>query len=517
MSQFETPARSQEFDATAPHFLPDKLWITIIGFACVSAWKQLRLSCRDMKRLATPFLFQTVHFELTGEGYTSLLKIACNPVLAPYVQTIILRRRVALRNFDKFYEWERSICLPKSPSNRSMRKKCDRGLLSHSEWKSFPQGRRRFLHQQYMKDCKAIAEQLQSIPDRSLLLAMDDVQQKFSSPREATLLALAGSTPLYLHQAFAKFINLLDFRHEAVHADKAWVYQWRHLRFRPFADTRGGRNDDMEAFQLSIALRALGWASPSLPKLDILKFYASGIAFWTPARLYHLWTDAKHDTIRLCREEFMDEVEADQWAQFDLERRKIQLSPYLTQLSIMALPFTTLTELDCSVSEEFMMSAHAARTCLVRFLCYAKNLQRARIKFVNGAGDATKLLTSLTEIRPWPAITQITLEMCVETETLLRFLSTHTSTLRILSLSQVTTTKDWESTLHAIRQSIHLEMLTLSKLKDSAYQEERRPWEQRILFDPDSMVWRGRKEDYDVYYGTAIRQILGGKELCRLY
>ena len=135
---------------------------------------------------------------------------------------------------------------------------------------------------------------------------------------------------------------------------------------------------------------------------------------------------------------------------------------------------------------------------------------------MNGAGDATKLLTSLTEIRPWPAITQITLEMCVETETLLRFLLTHTSTLRILTLSQVTTTTDWESTLHAIGQSLHLEMLTLSKLKDSAYQEERRPWEQRILFDADSMVWRDRKEDYDVYYSTTIRQVLGGEGLGRL-
>jgi hypothetical protein len=136
----------------------------------------------------------------------------------------------------------------------------------------------------------------------------------------------------------------------------------------------------------------------------------------------------KHDTIRLCREEFLNEAKADQWAQYHLERREIQLSPYLMQLSIMAQTFNNLTELDCSVSEEICApSAYAAGTCLLRFLCYAKNLQKVRIKFVNDWGNATELLTSLTEITLWPAITQIALEMFVETETLLRFLSTHTS------------------------------------------------------------------------------------------
>ncbi len=522
----------------------------IVGLGDIHIWKQLRLSSKRMRRLATPWLFETVSFELSRPSYTALYDIASCLGLSLCVKRLILTRSQGLRRFSEYEHWKKSVYLPGTPSDArlnwpeifegdsdaSVRQiPGDKALISYSEWTALSGAQREALYDEYETDRQGAREQLQKM--------ICSLQFLCSGTRTSNLIHLDRTpqpteirAPLtQLPQVLAKLCNLAHFEHEPgfLRSD-SWSVRWRQLRFHPWSlmdHTDACEDEHVEALQLSIVLRTLGCIKYCHPKPRSLSMYVGGPAFWGVGRLQHLWLGVGHEITRLHRKLHHTAAEADKHAYKDsLTPENIQT--YSRQLNMIRHGFSRITQLECSVFEDDERdgSLAIAGFYLSHFLRVNKDLESIRLAFgrlVDGTvvpGDNDKgyvqdsctLLLRLAQNTPWSKLRGIELEIATTRFALVKFLRAHRKTLRSLTLTRVTIVRleddlsSWEYTLAEIMQSLALVTLNLSRLCDFLPRQNGHGTSQRILFDPEADVWLDKEGQYESYYEKAMEFVHSG-------
>jgi hypothetical protein len=523
--------------------IPTEVWVMVFEYLGLQDMKQFRLANHECRVIATPLCFETVTFEMSEASVRNLIDVASNEGLARHVRTLVLERRKRIRRFSDCNEWEGAISLPDDP-NITLSPFDDSdgeddtydGMMSYLDWSRCSDAERSTLYLQYENDRMAANDNIASLSEQLYFRRVgctysEQVRllNRSSSMREECIIKR-------LDEALAKFTQLTVFKHRpTVLLRDRWVTHWQRLRIDAYDfdsdsyDKDCEEDDDMEALQLSCALRALGWAKQYLTNLNSMVFHVEGPAFWGPRRLRRLWQGEGHGEVRKLRKLYDDAVVADVDAE-PIPADLIRDDEYVRQLVIMENALGELTHLDCSVSEdEENGGLFMAARFLFEFLCCGKNLKRLRLTFgwlVDGHlqsdhwlrenGDGPKeLLTLLTNYTPWSKIEELKLEIATDEPTLLRFLVSLQLTLRSLTLSTVTlapSSGTWDSALPRIASSLkQLRQLDLSALCD--YPQHRR---QRLLFDPQAEIWAGKSTCYNEYRKSMIDHLLHAKKLHQL-
>lgn len=328
-----------------------------------------------------------------------------------------------------------------------------------------------------------------------------------------------------LDETLAKFTKLRTFIHKplALLADP-WVTDWQGFRLDPYTNDNAydedcRKDDDREAFHLSCALRALGWAKPSLNNFTSITLYVEGPAFWGPHRLQRLWAGKGHDEIRSLREISNNAAEADANALI-MSRNDTRIEEFTRQLVLMENTVQGLSHLDCSVSDnEENGGLFTAVRPLFEYLRGGSNLRRVRLVFgwmVDGhvlpelwtrehGNGPRELLTLLTRSSSWPKIEELELQLLVDTGTLLAFLASLSATMRRLALRNVTLSDEsWKSVLPAIVERLpKLTHLDLSTLCDRSHNQSL-----RVIFDPWEETWSGKDACFDDFKDITVGRLL---------
>jgi hypothetical protein len=263
-----------------------------------------------------------------------------------------------------------------------------------------------------------------------------------------------------------------------------------------------------------------------------MTFYVEGPAFWAPSRLRHLLHGYDHDRIRKLREITGDAARADQAADGDSDD-VINTDEYFAQLLTMGRSMACLTHLECYVSEVDKNGGllTAAEPCF-QFLCRGQKLKEVILVYGDFADQdfeshsllfeyhqkRSMLLELLATSTPWPQITKLTLSIATDFPALLGFLDSIAPTLRYLTLEEVTLLPNnkeglitWEVVFSLMAPSLsRLEQMNFFRLQDFPNPDSDFA---RILFDPRSEEWNGRRECFDYYLCTVVEDVLGNQRL----
>ncbi|KAI1523217.1 F-box-like domain containing protein, partial [Pyrenophora tritici-repentis] len=534
-----------------PFHLADELWLMIIDRVSALDWKQLRRTCRRLKQLTTPLLFQRVYFKLCGRGCDSLHNISCNRSLSACIQTLVLRRVRGYREFPDFNTWAASTHQPGDPGNELAlpndtshynNKQISDGLLPYTEWVALSKNEKEAFYREYEVDRKQAQKEVRDITNTLRFWTPSATEWALVHPHRAFGSTAADAAVEQFCKALETLPNLKALEHEPGFLyDDDWACQWRNLYFHPssvICDTDYREDEDVEALQLSVVLHSLAWARRGDRGLKKLSMYVGGPAFATPERLHLLWDGNGHEITRMCRSLYPNAAVADKEA-YSNEVAYGQSQLFYRQLSLMRYALAGLTHFDYVVSDEddLVGSLEIAAKLVFGFLTAMKGLERLRLVFgrlVDGillplsqyterhcARDSIQLLDQLTRHSPWNRIRDIELEIATDRTSLVKFLLAHKDTLRSLTFTRMSLVRlgdplnTWEITLAEIAQGLSLSSLTLSKLCDFP-QEWRRGVRERMLFDSEAAIWQGRISEYHAYHDAAVGRILrreGGHSL----
>ncbi|PSN58653.1 hypothetical protein BS50DRAFT_646081 [Corynespora cassiicola Philippines] len=321
--------------------LPTELWVAILRLLVLEDRKRFRLANHECRDIVTPLCFETVTFEMSEASVRNLICVASNQRLAPHARILVLKRGKRMRKYHNRDEWEQSVSLPDDPNitlnpfeEEDSEFHAHDEIMSYSDWLNHSDERRESLYQQY--------EAERSVHPAT---ATSSVAEQYSIAK--------------LDEALANFTRLTTFIHKpTVPFRDLWITHWKRLRLNTYYDIGTESYDedcqednDFEALHLSYALRAIGWAKPSLVSLTSIIFHVEGPAFWGPRRLRSLWNGEGHSEIIKLREPYGNAEQVDmEWLGFwsnDGRNEK-----YTRQLIIMKNAIRELTHIGCSVSED---------------------------------------------------------------------------------------------------------------------------------------------------------------------
>jgi hypothetical protein len=521
---------------------PVEILLMIFTLLGRSDWKQLRLSCKQWSHITTPILFDTVYFELCGNGCTSLRNVAKSK-LASYVKTLVLHRVQGWRQFPDSGTWRASVYQPGDPGHLPVPPteashyhdtRAAKDLVPYTDWMSLSDESQDRLYHEYEADRKD-SEELARDMATQLRFELPNFERVLIRPYQK-LVRHSGDDPVATFlEALETLPNVRELRHEPGFLfDPDWGCRWRDLYLHPWAltaYTSHAHDEDMEALQLSVALRSFGIIRRRQIRLLSMKMHIGGPSFWGPKRLQQLWFAGDHERTRAYRSLYSTASEADKVASenTDSEQKKL----YLYQLCYMKQALTSLTDLACSVSEDDERNGSlgtAGKYFYDYLLRPTRNLERIRLAFgrlTNGillpsddsllyAQDTIGLLDRLTQHTPWARMRSIELEIVIDRSTLNRFLLAHAATLRSLTLTRVTLLRlgdplsTWEMVLSEILHALSLEKLCLVKIYDFAPQQGNGRIQRRTLFNVDAEIWQGKTSEYAVYYRRTIDCLLCG-------
>jgi hypothetical protein len=381
--------------SSLPH-LPLETWDAILSFVEAPAWKELRLSCKHLNHVATPYLFKTVKFELTKNGCVTLQKVAHHQTLSLCVRNLVLQSTKGLRDFETPKKWRWALDLPGTPAGRFAHMTrasdvwtCDAGFLTHSEWLAFPMSKKAALYREYEAERKQHQKQIEKIAESLQLCMSESTSTRPVNPARSSVAAAdQDATEILLH-ALGRLTNLTAFSHQPRSKfERHERCRWRNLRFNLAVvrdRTPGDEDEDAEALQLSVALHTMGRA-PAINQLERISFIVDGPAFWGWERLQNLWNGRGCGLIRAWRDEISSAREADRYAlrvsHHDAEEKQRQKEHYTRQLFIMRNALCDLTRLDYFVTEDGYNGALSiAADDLFEFLCSAEKLQKLSLWF----------------------------------------------------------------------------------------------------------------------------------------
>lgn len=368
-----------------------------------------------------------------------------------------------------------------------------------------------------------------------LRFELPDFESVLIRPYQGLVRQSAGSPTETFSKALESLPNVKVLRHEPGFLfDPDWGCRWRNIYLHPWAllgYTSDSEDEDMEALQLSVALRTLAIVRRRQIRMESIKMYVGGPSFWGPNRLQRLWFDGNHERTRTLRSLYCTATEADRGDVSDYSDPE-QMKLYLYQLCYIKQALTSLTQLDCSVSEDEEWNGLAiARNYLYEYiLSPTRSLERIRLVFgrlVDGIllpGDdspryakaSLTLLDQLASHTPWKKIRSIELEITTDGPTLKRFLFAHKATLRSLTLTRVTLLRvgdprnTWELVLKEIMQTLQLSTLCLVELCEFVPQQGNEGIRRRMLFNADAETWQGKATQYAAYYEATIDCLLRG-------
>ncbi|KAJ6267741.1 F-box domain protein [Bipolaris maydis] len=484
--------------------LPTELLISVLEYADVWEWKQVRQTCRSLSGLATPLLFEEINFELCEHGCESLYNISQNSVLNCFVKTIALRRIRGYRKFADFDAWVKGIHQPGTPDyipwktcyttyyeDEELRSQ----LMPYEEWARLSKEEKNALYEAYNADRELQNKDAQSIAN-----------------------AEAGNVSVtQFSKALKTLPNLRAFEHEPRFLDTdTWALRWRDLYFHPdyiAGFTNNDEDGDIDALQLSIVLERLAYFRGKGQRLQKMSMYIGGPAFATPARLKLLRLSGSHKITRLCRSIHATSPEADADARTGLvESDEIKL--LYRRLQAMACAFSDLTCLDCSVSDNDEMTGcmETAAKLVLCSLISATKLQKLSLAF----GRLVDGYLRPTLHSRWNQICSVELEIATDRKTLMGFLLAHKDTLRCLTLVPTSLVRlgdyrnTWEPTLTEIGQCLCLEFLSLSTLCDTIHD-----WApgvcRRMMFDVKDNVWQSKESELEAYHSAVVARVLRGE------
>jgi hypothetical protein len=521
---------------------PIEIWLMIFTLLGRPDWKQLRLSCKHWSHITTPILFETVYFELCGSGCMSLGNIA-RTALASCVKTLVLRQVQGWRRFPDSGTWRASVYQPGDPGHLPV-PPCEashyhdtaaaRGLVPYADWISLSDESQERLYQEYEADCKDAEERARDMAGQ-LRFELPNFEPVLIRPYQKLVRQCADDPVATFLEALEMLPNVRELRHEPGFLfDHDWGCRWRDLYLHPWAltaYTSNAHDEDMEALQLSVALRSFAIIRRRQIRILSMKMYIGGPSFWGPKRLQQLWFVGDHEQTRAYRSLYPTAAEADKAVSENTDPEQGKL--YLYQLCYMKQALTSLIELACAVSEdeEWNGSLEIAGRYLHDYMLRpTRNLERIRLAFgrlANGillpgddstlyAKDSVALLDQLAQQTPWTRMRSIELEIITDRSTLNRFLLAHAATLRSLTLTRVTLLRrgdplnTWESVLSEIVHALSLQTLRLVKLYDFVPQQGSGRNQRRTLFNVDAEIWQGKASEYVTYYRRTIDGLLCG-------
>lgn len=510
--------------------LPRELWDMVLQLLSPSAWKCLRLVCKLLSKVVAHPLFETVRFELTSAGCSSLIAISSHLELSPLVKRLCLHRTRGLRKFPNYYVWKQSVDVfassPKSsPLISGFEADRNSGIVAFYGWPALSDKQKWALFCQYNNDRSAIREETTTMISTIESNIQDEqVGQSSISQQKARSDVL---------RAMAALTSLSSFKHipRSAQSNRCGLLRWRQLRFRPAsfdAHTNRAEDHDMDALQLSAVLHLLGVLSPSLPRLCALQFHISGPAFWGHRRFRLLRIAQDHSLLRKRRLVCLATATTDRVVAGSRTPRfrEKQASQMMTHA------MDNITSLECSIGDGMEEGALTTVTrSLAKLLRNASGLATLRLKLdtvfdraltsedlLNAGGDsASPLLAILAQQKPWALLRKMTLTLVTDRYTLIEFLRVHHRTLRSLTLSRVALVfregeelepGTWESTLVDMTRIMALEDLVLSRLGDVSRADEGTVKRARILFDPDDPLWGGDLETYQAYHEKIVSSLL---------
>lgn len=467
-------------------FIPVELRNEVLTCLDLSDLKHVRLLNHSFHALATPLCFATIQFDLRG-GIEHIVGIASEDRLAPYVRKMVLKTRPRLRRFEGLSGMQRAMSLPGDPDPlKGDNNDSDDGLLSYKEWQDLPLENKESWYELYEADRRGDEETVRRLCSHLYFRKFGCVQRELVHPRKAqpspTNESPKKASALgQLDEAVKKLTHLAVLEHQpGFMFEMDSISRWRTLRFDVsllICNTQDDDDQDMEALQLSVILRALGWGQCRVQSMDL---YIGGPAFWSADRLRDLWQGEGHTRVRGLRRALGNAKAADE----EVHRQGSELSDgrgrYARQLFIMETTFTYLTHIDLSISEDDDESFITLVDPLFEFLCCCEKLETARFVFgrlVDGAllpgsdfeaDGPKKLLALLAEKKPWPKLHTLELEVPTDEDNLLIFLSSLT-TLRRLALSNVTLLRSGGLLMHAISRianCLDLDSLAVSNAMD---------------------------------------------------
>ncbi|KAJ9633959.1 hypothetical protein H2199_009158 [Coniosporium tulheliwenetii] len=522
--------------------LSPEIWDMILAKLDQAARKRLRLSSKEFCGIATPDLFETTYFDLDEGGLDSLISIASHHELRRQVRALVLQRRRGLTDFDDFETWESSVIYEQEHSeieadeNDDDAGKGEEDAMSKQEWLALSANERGRLYQEYEADRAAMQEQTRRLACSIYfrVLGCTGVSEPVHPERlekEGTM----RSTLERFEEAVVSLTGLKTFAHRpAFLVDDRWGLCWRRLRFSFLINTDYDEDEEIEALQLSLALRALGLANHFSRSLHSMELYVAEAAFWGAASLGRLWDWDQIVRLRGLRqlrewssEELAEEELADLIPTTGAQRlAHLREEQFLRQLFVMEHAFVYLTDLDCEVKgEPEGVLANAARP-LAEFLKRAESLERVRLVFcwmVDGAPSraypglgrraseaAGDLFGQLARCRCWPRVRELELSVVTDEDALVAFLSTLAPTLRRLTLSHVALVPAggrWESVLTSLAGMLRLDAVKLSSLEDDG-----RP-RGRLVLEPTAPAWPGWDRERVCYghYESAISDFVLGR------
>jgi hypothetical protein len=505
--------------------LPPELWSLISSYLRREDWSNLRLTSRLHRELATPFLFREVPCAFNSSSISNLDTITSTEQLRQCVEHLKFYENLRLHKFFDLDEWTQSVSLPDKLTSGDDydQEHAQDGLMSLEEWSQIQVSERKTLYDAY---------------NRERVATRDRVRLGTSYLQLSHRLAIA----------LKKCPRLKSFTYvPTVLSQERWNTEWQALRFntRLFEESESfdeacTEDEDADALHLSYALRALAQAKTPLTSLA---FHVEGPAFWGAHRLRRLWCDEGHDEIRRLRKIHQNADDADREASDNLDNDILE---YEAQLVAMENVFTTLTQLDCCVSEdETVGGLLAASKPLTEFLCRASVLRRLHLafgEFPNGVpkemhllsdydGHGCALLGALADRRPWPCLEKLNLGVATGVPSLLRFLDSISASLSHLELNHVVlvpktvkgpkTHSDnaggvqeatWEYVLPKIAQCLPLlQSLDISSL---CFYPGRSPLVE-MLFDPQDLDLENTCSCLDLHKKAVIDELLRHKEVCQ--
>jgi hypothetical protein len=520
-------------------WVPPEIWVGVIKCLDSRDVKNFRLVNRSCRSMATPHCFETVIFDISQASIEKLGKVASMPALAECVRKVVLQRRPRMRRFDDYEEWERAFDLSEYPkltfssfNHGNCQENTHDDIMSWQEWSQYTDDAKIALYDRYEADREARNDNAQSL-SRTLCFrtkgctCSEQVQSVLGeSPMEVDCILRR------LDDAVSKFTKLTVFEHRPTRLlGDRWVVNWQRLCFHTIDPEDDAyeedceEDDDMEALQLSCALRAIAWARRDPPTLNSMGFHVDGPAFWSPSGLRRLWQGEGHWEVRELRhaQNAMQAEERFESIQQDLTRHD-------ECVRALGKVVGGLTHLHCSISEDERKGGlFMAAKVFFELLRCGQNLKSVRLAFgellfglivppsdwdrTNGDGPKT-LFTLLADHKPWSKIEELKIQIVTDETTLLRFLESLSLTLRRLTLSTVTLAPEgtWDSALPAIATRLtNLIMLDLELLYDFTKHGQK-----RLLFNPAAETWAGKDASYNHYKEHVIGQLLLVGELPEL-
>ncbi|RAR15495.1 hypothetical protein DDE83_001136 [Stemphylium lycopersici] len=528
---------------SSPVFLPTEILLIIISYSELPDWKHFRLVNKACKSFATSLCFEIVTFDTSQASVHRLDSIASSNHLVRNVQTLILQRPKPMREFYRRDDFEDALDLVDDPKDSSSsynggddQDHTHEDIMSYDEWLQYSKSQKKRIHNGYKKDYDDVYGRI------NLLLPTLSPHRRGFSYREL-LQSMIGSFQMKddgfstkLGDTLSKFTEVTTFKHKpAFLSEDRWVTRWGRLRFETVnilddsyrEDCR--EDDDMDALHLLCALKALRLAKSSLKKLNTIVFHAEGPVFWDALRLRGLWEG--HGEVRESRSFSQNAMEPKADGKL-IPQDLAQHRKHAKQVSIMENVLRDLTYLDCTVCADAIngdLLKAAGR--FFQYLQCCQKLKRVRLTFgkrtcgtfynpnsehfPSSMDGPNKLLTLLTNCKPWSNLEELNLEIATTEPILLRFLESFSPTLHYLTLSTVTLALSqgtWDTALPNIATSLtNLRELDLESLSDFSSDGK-----QRYLFDREAEEWNGKIVHYIDYKDSMISQLLQSKKLPEL-